>query len=97
MGDEFYRRATVDLDSDTLPQDERRATARPRRQCGHCCTSRSSILGKARNGCQTRALQASRRAHSEECDEYLQCEHDGAYSATVQAWEQHRGACRRSR
>lgn len=98
MIDEHYGQDTVDLDSVPVPQGQRRATVRPRRQCAYCFANRSSILKKGLDGCQARALEALQRAHPEEYDEYLQRERDAAYCATEQAWEQHlSGKCRRAR
>lgn len=82
----------VDLDSPPPPPQPAPAPAprsRPRRQCAYCYTNRSSIHQWALKGIEDRALQALRRAHPEEYDEYLQRERDDAYAAATADWQRH--------
>lgn len=91
MSEPFDHHCIVDLD-DAVPAPQAAvdtARRRPRRQCPHCFTNRSSILSRELNGCEDRALQALRRAHPEDYDDYLQRERDAAQAATDAAWEQH--------
>lgn len=60
-----------------------------RRQCPHCFTNRSVIFHGELNGCEDRALQALRRAHPEEYDDYLRYEQDTAEAAAAKLWEFH--------
>ncbi|CAN5876689.1 hypothetical protein BH09ACT7_BH09ACT7_54440 [soil metagenome] len=100
MSDPLHDRSVVDLDRVVSPKAARGAAPRrrPRRQCPYCFTNRSSILHEELKGCEDRALQALRRAHPEEYDDYLQRERDAAESATAERWEQHMAnQCRRTR
>ncbi|SLH41979.1 hypothetical protein [Mycobacteroides abscessus] len=88
---ELFDESPVDLDKlgQTEADHASAPRSRPRRQCPHCYTNRSSILLEQTKGSVDRALQALRHAHPEEYDEYLQKEQAAAYTATEQAWEQH--------
>lgn len=60
-----------------------------RRQCPYCFTNRSVIIHGELKGCEDRALQALRRAHPEEYDEYLRREQQAAEAAAATLWEYH--------
>ncbi len=60
-----------------------------RRQCPYCFTNRSVIIYGELKGCEDRALQALRRAHPEEYDEYLRREQQAAETAAATLWEYH--------
>lgn len=71
---------------------------RQRRQCPHCFTNRSVIFHGELKGCEDRALQALRRAHPEEYDEYLRGEQEAAETEAATLWELHLvGQCDRAR
>ncbi len=60
-----------------------------RRQCPYCFTNRSVIIHGELKGCEARALQALRRAHPEEYDDYLRREQQAAETAAATLWEYH--------
>lgn len=71
---------------------------RQRRQCPHCFANRSVIIHGELKGCEDRALQALRRAHPEEYDEYLRREERAAETAAATLWEYHLAdKCHRAR
>lgn len=90
---ERRRPPVVDLDTPAPPppppQPAPAPRSRPRRQCPYCYTNRSTIHYWALKGIEDRALQALRRAHPDEYDEYLQHERDTAYAAATEDWQRH--------
>lgn len=62
---------------------------RQRRQCPNCFTNRSVIFHGELKGCEDRALDALRRAHPEEYDDYLRHEQQAAEAAAAKLWEYH--------
>ncbi len=78
------RPADAAADSVAVPR-----TRQQRRQCPHCFTNRSVIFHGELKGCEDRALQALRRAHPEEYDDYLRHEQNTAEAAAATLWEYH--------
>lgn len=62
---------------------------RQRRQCPHCFVNRSVIFHGELKGCEDRALEALRRAHPEEFDDYLRYEQQAAEAAATTLWDYH--------
>lgn len=59
------------------------------RQCPHCFINRSVITHGELKGCEDRAMEALRRAHSEEYHDYLRYEQQAAEAAAAKLWEYH--------
>lgn len=82
----------TDLDGPAVAAADIAAVPRPRhqrRQCPHCFINRSVVFQGELKGCEDRALQALRRAHPEEYDDYLRYEQDTAEAAAATLWEYH--------
>ena len=82
----------TDLDGPAVAAADSVAVPRARqqrRQCPHCFTNRSGIFHGELNGCEDRALQALRRAHPEEYDDYLRREQNTAEATAAKLWEYH--------
>lgn len=81
--EDLDRPPTIAPDSVAAPKQ------RQRRQCPHCFVNRSVVVHGELKGCEDRALQALRRAHPEEYDDYLRYEQQAAEAVAAKLWEYH--------